>query len=116
MTERGSIRLTLDVSYKLQGTPLTEVVDNLQHEVSRALSMGLLYYGLSPVEVSEYSLTVVPLSEPVPEAKAQNYFKELLARGKLSLDDVPHQLVRFGLMEPEAFHAELKAAVAGKPG
>lgn len=115
MSERGSIRLTLDVSYRLQGTPLTDVVENLQEEVSRALSMGLLYYGLAPVEVTEYSLTIVPISDPVPEAKAQNYFRELLSRGKLSLEDIPHQLVRLGLMEPEAFHAEVRAAVSGKP-
>lgn len=116
MTDVGRVKITLDVSYRLNGASLNEVIEHLNNEVGRAIGMGLLYYGFAPVEVPQYALTITPVGPAVREPDARGYLNRLLDAGSLTNDDISHQMVRFGLMEPEAFSAELLSAIAAVPG
>ena len=68
--ESASVRLTLDVSYTLNGESLDDMVERLRRMCERAIGEGMLT-GDTPAEVESYSIEVTPTHTSKPPASQQ---------------------------------------------
>lgn len=100
-------RLTLDVTYLLNGETAADMLANLQRLCERAIGNGLLT-GETAAEVDLYEISTAILPEPLSEDDITDYMNERIADGDLSLEDILYRLVSYGLMEPHAFIAEMR--------
>lgn len=106
-----SMRLVLDVTYTPNGVPESVLRDNLQNLVQRAVGEGLLTGNLE-AEVEEYRASVVRV-ETIDEDALRNYFTDRIEDGNLPLEDITRVMVRYGLMDPSAFCAEMAERMEG---
>lgn len=105
-TRTTRIRLTLDVSYTLNGASAQEMESNLSRMVDRAMGEGMIT-GHSDAEVVEHDITVKLVPETVTEESITEFMHQRIANGDLEAMDVPNQLARYGLMDPVDFTNEM---------
>lgn len=106
-SETVTVRLTLDVTYSLNGENATEMVSRLRKMCERAIGEGMLT-GETDAEVEEYSMDALIQPEPLSEKELADFMLQRIENGDLSLEDLPVRLVRYGLMEPNAFVDEMR--------
>ena len=107
LTETIKVRLTLDVTYDLNGENATEMVGRLRRMRERAIGEGMLT-GETDAEVDEYSMDTVIQPEPLSEEELADFMLQRIENGDLALEDIPVRLARYGLMEPNAFVDEMR--------
>lgn len=105
--EKVQLRLTLDVTYDLNGENATEMVSRLRKMCERAIGEGMLT-GSSDAEVDEYSMDVEIMPEVLPKEAIADLMLQRIESGDLALEDIPDRLAQYGLMEPQAFLAEMR--------
>lgn len=106
-SDRVTLRLTLDVTYDLNGENAVEMVKNLQRLCERAIGEGMLT-GESDAEVEEHSMEVVIQPEDLTEDELADFMRERIENDDLALEDIPVRLARYGLMERHAFVSEMR--------
>lgn len=109
--ETVRLRLTLDVTYTPNGVLVAELIENLQQLCERAIGEGLLT-GASAAEVEEHSMAVEPMPDSIPEEDIADWMLNRIESGDLPLEDIPNRLAAYGLMEPQAFLAEMQERMA----
>lgn len=103
----GRVRLQLDVSYKLNGVALEDMVVRLQRAAERAIGEGLLT-GETAAEADEYSMDVVVVPAPLCEDELSAFMHERMESGEIGLGEIASRLVRYGLMDPVNFVEEMR--------
>lgn len=106
-TKVAAVRLTLDVTYALNGESVTDMVSRLRQMCERAIGEGQLTGG-SAAEAEECFMNVVIQPEPLSEAEIADLMLNRIETGALALEDIPVRLAKFGLMEPHAFIDEMR--------
>jgi hypothetical protein len=101
------LRLTVEVTYYLNGTSATEMVWLLRKMCAQAIGEGMLT-GQTDAEVDEYSIDAAILPEPLSEDELTSFMQQRIECGDLPLEDIPIRLARYGLMEPSAFIVEMR--------
>lgn len=104
-------RLTLDVTYLLNGEAAPEMLARLRSMCERAIGGGLLT-GETAAEVDTWSIDVseVPSAagRETLEAESAAFMQQRIEDGNLGAEDIPLRLARYGLMAPEAFADEMR--------
>ncbi|MER0784339.1 hypothetical protein AAA534_16575 [Pseudomonas aeruginosa] len=104
-------RLTLDVTYLLNGEAVPELLARLERMCELAIGEGLLT-GETAAEVDTWSIDVseVPstANRETLEAEIAAFMQQRIEDGDLSAEDIPLRLARYGLMAPEAFADEMR--------
>lgn len=101
------VRLVLDVTYDLNGVDAEAMRGRLQQMVERAIGDGMLT-GSTDTTVDEYSMDARLVPEPLEEDELGDFMRQRINNGEWDLEvDIPVRLVRFGLMDPLAFTAEM---------
>lgn len=104
-------RLTLDVSYVLNGEHFDDLVIHLHQQCRRAIGQGLLT-GSTAAEVDTWSMDVRVLPSQAEgdalQAEIAAFMQQRIEDGDLAAEDIPARLARYGLMDPEAFAAEMR--------
>lgn len=110
-TKVVSARLTLDVTYLLNGEAESEMLARLRSMCEYAIDEGLLT-GETAAEVDKWSIDV---SEQPSEAESDtlvteiaSFMRQRIEDGNLNAEDIPVRLARYGLMAPEAFADEMR--------
>lgn len=101
------MRLTLDVTYALNGENASEMVSRLRKMCERAIDEGMLT-GETDAEVEEYSMDAVIQPETLSEDELASFMLHRIENSDLALEDIPVCLARYGLMEPNAFIDEMR--------
>lgn len=109
--ETVNVRLTLDVTYALNGENAAEMVSRLRKMCERAIGEGMLT-GETDAEVEEYSMDVVIPPEPLSEEEIADFMQHRIENSDLQLEDIPVRLARYGLMERNAFIDEMRERIA----
>lgn len=109
--ELVNVRLTLDVTYDLNGENAVEMLRNLELMCQRAIGNGMLT-GESDAEVESYEVKVFVKPKPLDEDELTGFMLQRIESGDLSLEDIPNRLARFGLMEPNVFIDEMHERMA----
>ena len=107
LPEPVKVRLTLDVTYSLNGENATEMVGRLRKMCERAIGEGMLT-GETDAEAEEYSMDAAIQPEPLSEDELADFMLQRIENGDLALEDIPVRLARYGLMEPNAFVHEMR--------
>ncbi|CAM5285191.1 hypothetical protein [Eoetvoesiella caeni] len=109
--ETVNARLTLDVTYLLNGEAAPEMLARLQHMCERAIGEGLLT-GETAAEVDTWSIDVSEVPSAADretlEAEIAAFMRQRIEDGNLGAEDIPVRLARYGLMAPEAFTDEMR--------
>jgi hypothetical protein len=112
-TDTARLRLTLDVSYRLNGESPGAMAGFLRRCVDFALANGLLT-GESAAEVADCAcdVSVTPPAPPaagldVLEAEIAAFMRQRMMDGDLPAEDIPLRLARYGLMAPGDFIDEI---------
>jgi hypothetical protein len=105
--ETATVRLTLDVTYSLNGETPEKMASLLRNMCERAIGEGMLT-GYTEAEVDEYSMDVKIRPESLDEDEVAAFMLQRIEDGNLSLEDIPVRLARYGLMEPDDFVAEMR--------
>lgn len=104
--ETVTLRLTLDVTYTMNGVTEEYLLDNLHDLAMTGIGNGGLTAS-SEAEVDVYSILTSKQPAPMPEEDAIAIIGERVARGLVSEEDIPVLMARYGLMEPGHFIEEL---------
>ena len=107
VTETVRVRLTVNVTYSLNRESAAEIIEHLRGACRRAIGVGMLT-GETDTEVEEYSMDAVIQQESLSEKELADFMLQRIENGDLSLEDLPVRLVRYGLMEPNAFVDEMR--------
>lgn len=107
--ELARIRLTLDVTYDLNGENAVEMQKNLRRMAERAIGEGLLT-GESDAEVDQYSMEVTEFPD-VDEDEIADFMLQRIESGDLALEDIPVRLARYGLMPSDDFANEMRERI-----
>ncbi|MCF5091302.1 hypothetical protein GIW57_14130 [Stenotrophomonas sp. PA-6-5C] len=109
--ETVNARLTLDVTYLLNGEAAPELLARLERMCELAIGEGLLT-GETAAEVDTWSIDVseVPsaANRDALEAEIAAFMQQRIEDGNLGAKDIPVRLARYGLMAPEAFADEMR--------
>ncbi len=65
----------------------------------------------SQAEVQVYSMNAVTQPESLSEDELVSFMMQRIENGSLPLEDIPLCLARYGLMEPNAFNAEMRERI-----
>jgi hypothetical protein len=112
-TNVGRLCVTLDVTYALNGQSVENLKDLLNNGVLRAIGDGMLT-GQTEAAVENYSVDVAVAPERLSEQTIARLMAHRIETGELAPDDIPVRLARYGLMNPNAFVAEMRERM--KPG
>ena len=107
ITENVKVRMTLDVTYALNGENAVEMISRLRKMCERAIGEGMLT-GETAAEVEEYSMDAVIPPEPLSEEQLSAFMLKRIENGQIHLGDIPVRLARYGLMERNAFMDEMR--------
>lgn len=110
MSEKLKLRLTVDVTYDLNGEDQAVLERYLEKMVSRAIGDGLLT-GASDAEVETHEVRVDEVPETPDEEAIEEAIAIRLENGTFALEDVPSRLTRYGLMDPVAFVIEMRERI-----
>lgn len=100
------MRLTLDVTYSLNGEAPEDMGHRLKNAAESAIQNGILT-GDSAAEVEEYSMDVMETEEPLSEEEVTAFMRQRIEDGQLPPEDIAVRLARYGLMEAPAFVSEM---------
>ncbi|MGV4935305.1 hypothetical protein ACVCGZ_05750 [Serratia nematodiphila] len=110
-SEIVNARLTLDVTYLLNGEPVLEMLERLRGLCERAIGEGMLT-GETAAEVDTWSidasLSPSAVVSEAHEAEIAAFIRQRIEDGNLDAEDIPARIVRYGLMAPEAFVSEMR--------
>lgn len=106
-TDTATIRLTLDVTYSLNGEDATEMANLLKRMCELAIGSGMLTSD-TMAEVEKHSISASVTPELLTEDELADYMLERIENSGLSLEDIPSRLARYGLMDPIAFSEEMR--------
>ena len=106
-TDTARVRLILDVTYALNGELAQSMAQLLRRMVERAIGEGMLT-GFTDAEVDEYSMDTAIRPDPLDEDQAADCVLDAIQSGDLMLGEIPKQMVRYGLMEPDRFTQEMQ--------
>ena len=101
------VRLTLNITYDLNGENAVEMVSRLRKMCERAIGDGMLT-GETDAEVEEYSMDVVIPPEPLSEEEIADFMRRRIENSQIDPEDIPIRLARYGLMERDAFIDEMR--------
>lgn len=107
MSEKATLRLTLDITYDLNGETLNMMEWYLEKMVKHAMSEGLIT-GNSDAEVVAHEMTIDEVPWALDEDVIAAAIADRLENGTFALEDVPSRLARYGLMNPVAFVNEMR--------
>ncbi|MDX9718921.1 MAG: hypothetical protein RBT67_16260, partial [Thauera sp.] len=109
--ETVNARLTLDVTYLLNGEAAPELLARLERMCERAIGEGLLT-GDTAAQVDTWSIDVSEVPSAADretlEAEIAAFMQQRIEDGNLGAEDIPVRLARYGLMAPEAFADEMR--------
>lgn len=109
--ETVNARLTLDVTYLLNGEAAPELLARLERMCELAIGEGLLT-GETAAEVDTWSIDVSEVPSTADretlEAEIAAFMQQRIEDGNLGAEDIPLRLARYGLMAPEAFADEMR--------
>jgi hypothetical protein len=105
-TNVGRLCVTLDVTYALSGQSLDNLKELLNNGIRRAIGDGMLT-GQTEAEVKDHSVNVAVVPEGPTEQRITRLMAHRIETGELAPDDIPVRLARYGLMNPNAFVAEM---------
>ena len=109
--ETVNARLTLDVTYLLNGEAAPELLARLERMCELAIGEGLLT-GETAAEVDTWSIDVSEVTSSADrealEAEIAAFMQQRIEDGNLGAEDIPLRLARYGLMAPEAFADEMR--------
>jgi len=109
--ETVNARLTLDVTYLLNGEAAPELLARLERMCELAIGEGLLT-GETAAEVHTWSIDVSEVPSAADretlEAEIAAFMQQRIEDGNLGAEDIPVRLARYGLMAPEAFADEMR--------
>lgn len=106
-SDTATIRLTVDVTYSLNGEDAAEMASLLKRMCERAIGSGMLTSD-TMAEVEEHSISASVTPELLTEDELADYMLERIENGGLDLGDIPVRLARYGLMDPIAFSEEMR--------
>lgn len=106
-----TMRLTLDVTYALHGERPADVMATLQNRCELAIGDGMLTGDLRAV-VDAHSMTVAIQPSALSEDEVAAFMLQRIENGCLALEDIPTRLVKYGLMDPQSFTAEMRERMA----
>lgn len=106
-----AVRLTLDVTYSLNGENATEMMSRLQKLCEQAIGDGMLT-GETDAEVISHSVGVVGAPDPITEKEVADLMLNRIENGSLPLESIPDKLAQYGLMERNAFIDEMRERIA----
>lgn len=106
-TEKVRVRLTLDVTYDLNGVGAEAMRDRLYRMCMRAIGDGMLTGG-TDATVDEYSMVAALVEKPLTEGEVADFMRQRIENGQLQPEDIALRLARYGLMEVPAFVAEMR--------
>lgn len=109
--EKLQVRLTMDVTYCLNGENSIEMTSNLRKMCERAIGEGLLT-GETDAEVDNCSVSVAIQPDPLSESELADFMLERIESGELHLEHIPDLMARYGLMEPIDFTNEMRERIA----
>ncbi len=101
------MRLTLNITYDLNGENAVEMVSHLRKMCERAIGEGMLT-GETDAEVEEYSMDAVIHPEPLSEEELADFMRRRIENSQIDPEDIPIRLARYGLMERDAFIDEMR--------
>lgn len=102
-----TMRLTVDVTYSLNGENATEINSLLRRQCERAIGNGLLT-GESDAEVESHSVEVTIAPEALSEDELASFMLQRIENSDIQLEDIPNRLARYGLMDPMKFVDEMR--------
>lgn len=102
-----TMRLTVDVTYSLNGENATEINSLLRRQCERAIGNGLLT-GESDAEVESHSVEVTIAPEALSEDELASFMLQSIENSDIHLEDIPNRLARYGLMDPMKFVDEMR--------
>ena len=109
--ETVKARLTLDVTYLLNGEAAPEMLARLQRMWERAIGERLLI-DETAAKVDAWSIEVTELpsatNSDALEAEIAAFMQQRIEDGNLGAEDIPLRLARYGLMAPEDFVDEMR--------
>lgn len=109
--ETVNARLTLDVTYLLNGEAESGILARLRSMCEYAIDEGLLT-GETAAEVDEWSIDVSEQPSAADhdalETEIAAFMRQRIEDGDLDAEDIPVRLARYGLMAPEAFADEMR--------
>lgn len=105
--ENVRVRLTLDVTYDLNGVGAEAMRDRLYRMCVRAIGDGMLT-GETDATVEEYSMVAALVAKPLTEEEVAKFMQQRIENGQLHPEDTALRLARYGLMEVPAFVAEMR--------
>ncbi len=109
--EKARIRLTVDVTYDLNGVGAEAMCDRLFLMCVRAIDHGLLTAD-TDATVEAYSIDAARVEKPLTEEEVADWMRQRIERriesGQLHPEDIALRLARYGLMEVPAFVAEMR--------
>lgn len=110
-SEIVNARLTLDVTYLLNGEPASEMLERLRSLCERAIGEGMLT-GETAAEVDTWSidasLSPSAVVSEAHEAEIAAFMRQRIEDGNLDAEDIPVRIVRYGLLASEAFVSEMR--------
>lgn len=108
--EMITLRLTMDVTYNLNGENANTMAARLKQMCERAILEGMLT-GATNAEVNDYSMSAVIKQEPVSEDEIAKFMLNRIENGDLALEDIPVRLARYGTMEPNDFFNDIRERI-----
>lgn len=106
-TNSASVRLTLDVTYSLNGEDAEELIARLVRAVEHSIGEGMLT-GTTASEVDTFTVKAGTRQPPPSESEISSFMLSRIESGDLALEDIPDRLTTYGLMDPDAFAEEMR--------
>lgn len=102
-----TLKLTLDVTYVLNGVAQSDIETRLMELCQRAFNEGLLT-GDTAAETLEFGASVREVLPPLSEDEVADFLLGQIESGAMPLEDIPVRMARYGLMEQSDFVAEMR--------
>ena len=119
LPESVNVRLTLDMTYVLNGEDRDNVLIRLHKRCERAIEDGL-FTGGKDAKVDTWWIDIdTPPSKAESaalEVEIASYMRQRIEDGNLDAEDLPARLARYGLMAPEAFVYEMRERMGTDDG
>lgn len=107
MSEKLKLRLTVDVTYDLNGEDPGVLERHLENMVFRAIGDGMLT-GASDAEVETHEIRIDEVPEMLDEKEIAQAIADRLESGAFLLEDMPLRAARYGLTDPIVFVNEMR--------
>lgn len=106
-SEKATVRLTVDVTYDLNGETVAVMVQQLEGMVDYAMDNGMLT-GSTAAAVKVHSVKTAILQAPLSESDLADFMLRRIENQQIAPEDIPVRLARYGLMDPADFVTEMR--------